>query len=453
MISQLRVHETSPSHWKYISEGGSTIVFSYTGPSNPSYNGTALRLRKAPLPANEDPDRYQKPTLAREPTEKGDEEPSGKQQEGISRSEAEERYEDSKNDSKHPDDPTVVFQRAVISRLVPPEYLPRLESVHVEKQWLEQLAQLVEPLRPLERRAKDRIDTARRKAVLATDLVGGEGWSVEIKPKWGFLPSPTYLSPETRDIKLRTCRFCMHAHLKSTQGEDVALGYCPLDLYSGDEDRMQKALGALWDVWVGSGGAVNNLHVFVHGKMLKPTVDIRTAFIRTVQPILRSPVLSRLSHLQRRLDALDIEGLAALWAHVRGPGVPFGAELADPDISEWERFVEAYAARERDIGEDADAKRGDLSTSTLEERAPPTEAELRFRVIAYLLAAAFKDCSVIVRLRPQLTEGGVVRQDATVTMIDLDVKGVDRLRKWAKLDREIVEAYRGVEPRNCVDSH
>ena len=75
------------------------------------------------------------------------------------------------------------------------------------------------------------------------------------KPKWGFLPAPTHLSDETREIKTRTCRFCMHAHLKSTQGADVSLGYCPLDLFSGDAARVTRALHALWDVWIGSGGA------------------------------------------------------------------------------------------------------------------------------------------------------------------------------------------------------
>lgn len=69
---------------------------------------------------------------------------------------------------------------------------------------------------------------------------------------------------------------------------------------------------------------------------------------------------------------------------------------------------------------------------------------MRYRLLAYLLSASFKDCSLILRMRPE--------QAATITVIDLDVKGIDRLAKWAKLDREIVDAYRGVvAPRVCVD--
>ena len=148
-----RIADTSPHDWKYISEGGSTIVFSYAGAPHPPFDGTALRLRKGPVPAHEDPDKYDQPTLTT-----GNEE-----------------------SEEEPDDPTIVFQRTVIERLVPREYLPRLDAVHVERAWLQQLSELTEPLRPLERRAKDRIDVQRRKAVLATDLVGGKGWAVEIK--------------------------------------------------------------------------------------------------------------------------------------------------------------------------------------------------------------------------------------------------------------------------------
>ncbi len=67
----------------------------------------------------------------------------------------------------------------------------------------------------------------------------------------------------------------MHSHLKSSEGEEVSLGYCPLDLYSGQEDRIKKALHALWDVWIGSSGSVNNLRVFVDGQIVSPSLLVR----------------------------------------------------------------------------------------------------------------------------------------------------------------------------------
>lgn len=166
----LDIADTSPQDWKYISEGGSTIVFSYVGPSNTLFDGTALRLRKGLTAAHEDPDKYQKPELA---------EASAQEDRLTSKNALADT--DPSLDSDEPDDPTIVFQRTVIEQLMPVEHLPRLQSVHVARAWLEQLAERTEPLRPPGRRAKDTIDRGRRKAVLATDLVGGAGWAVEIK--------------------------------------------------------------------------------------------------------------------------------------------------------------------------------------------------------------------------------------------------------------------------------
>lgn len=137
----IHVKDTAVSDWKYISEGGSSIVFSYIGTAD-EFVGTALRLRKIEnkLPYSELPD-----------------------------------------GEKEPDDPTILFQHHIIEKLVPTFHLPRLDSVHTDREWLEHLAKLSEEKRPTERRAKDRIDAGKKKAVLATDLVGGLGWAVEIK--------------------------------------------------------------------------------------------------------------------------------------------------------------------------------------------------------------------------------------------------------------------------------
>lgn len=90
------------------------------------------------------------------------------------------------------------------------------------------------------------------------------------KPKWGFLPNPTHLSPESKPIKTRTCRTCMHTHLKQTEGQNVAVHYCPLDLFSGSRERLEIALEGLWNSWTQSNGAINNLRIFHYGKMVLP---------------------------------------------------------------------------------------------------------------------------------------------------------------------------------------
>ena len=187
-------------------------------------------------------------------------------------------------------------------------------------------------------------------------------------------------------------------------------------------------------------------------------------------------MLRTLARLQRTLDALDVEGLGALWARLRGvPDAipdhaldlseraptppPLGKGEAEPDVAEWGRFVDAYLARygAEGTGEGEGEGQGETEEELERERAvrEGDEDELRFRLLAYLLSASFKDCSLILRARPVAVDAAkdTSTVPVTVTVIDLDVKGIDRLAKWAKLDAEIVAAYTGsvAEPRNCRD--
>ena len=174
--------------------------------------------------------------------------------------------------------------------------------------------------------------------------------------------------------------------------------------------------------------------------------EIRDAFTAALLPLLLdTPVLHTISTLQRTLDALDVEGLTALWARLRPAAASkLGHGEADPDMAEWTRFVDAYLARHAPASQARDGD-GDGPSGVVAETED--EDELRYRLQAYLLSASFKGCSVILRMKPGQAPG-----QGTITVIDLDVKSVDRLAKWAKLDREIVDAYRGIPPRDCVDA-
>ncbi|ESK87743.1 hypothetical protein Moror_11280 [Moniliophthora roreri MCA 2997] len=471
--------------WKYVSEGGATIVFSYIGPPNPAYDGMVLRLRKMPNV------------------------PVGVRDSDSSSS-------DSDDDEEEEDDPSISFQRQCMSRLIPPAHLPRLQSISVRmdpvrsasidsvtgtyvnssnempgayhyhgpphihsNRWLRALSGAHDSFRPEIRRQVGGVDIHKRKGVLATDLVGGQGISVEIKPKWSFLPNPNYLSPETKPIKTQTCRFCMHSFVRARAGETVSLGYCPLDLFSPDEAHVRKAVHALWDAWDASRGKVNNLKVFVKGKMLsvdekhlllasshsesdsksteKADADIREIFTSAILPLLtQTPVLQTLNRLQRTLDMLDIEGLSKLWEkwHETTPDKPIphiGQDTLEPTLDEWNRFIDGYLSQPPPA---SSSEGGEPTLPVIE-----TEYQLRKYLLAYLLSATFKDCSIIIRM-DLLSPGadGQVRVDSRrVTVIDLDPKSMTRLRKWEELDAEIISAYRAgtedgkAERKKCVD--
>ncbi|XP_069006468.1 inositol-pentakisphosphate 2-kinase isoform X1 [Embiotoca jacksoni] len=83
---------------------------------------------------------------------------------------------------------------------------------------------------------------------------------IEIKPKCGFLPSTKHVS---KDIKTKVCRFCMHQHYKVANGKWKRRSlYCPLDLFSGNRQRMHFAIRHLIEE------PQNNFKIFKGGQCI-----------------------------------------------------------------------------------------------------------------------------------------------------------------------------------------
>ncbi|XP_077541906.1 inositol phosphate kinase 1 isoform X1 [Haemaphysalis longicornis] len=69
--------------------------------------------------------------------------------------------------------------------------------------------------------------------------------SIEIKPKQGFLPSPSDVPIDHR-VRASVCRFHLAQASKVSKGRVSSLStYCPLDLFSGCPRRMKNALKEL----------------------------------------------------------------------------------------------------------------------------------------------------------------------------------------------------------------
>jgi len=381
-----------------VNEGGATIVFAYGGPFHPIFSDKVLRLRKS----------IRSHTGKAEPDE--------------------------------PDDPSIAFQTKVTSRLIPSNCLPTLTAILLNKTWLESLARFAEEARPISRRAKDHLDTSRSKGVLATNLIQNSGLSVEIKPKWGFLPNLKYLSPENRTTKSRHCRYCMHSSLRVANGEAVSHGYCPLDLFSPQEARIRRAVTTLWQAWIDSDATTNNLRIFLDGSRVKPNSDVLSRICSSLNDdessigdpsevfaaaltsvIIGSPLLQTLQRLQRNLDSLDIEGLLKLWLTVRGNDAPsssFSGVLSfEPTMDDWSNFIDRYLSANPPTPDDLSSQQ-----------------DLRFFLLSYLLSATFKDCSVIAKFQQKSSE-------AQLFLIDLDPKSILRLDRWLEQDQEIVQAF------------
>ena len=175
--------------------------------------------------------------------------------------------------------------------------------------------------------------------------------------------------------------------------------------------------------------------------------------METVVPILMEhPVLAKLSELQRSLDPLDIEGLSTLVTGrptdeypnkslpiVDAPEICIGA---DPNLSEWRRFLDAHFNRELHGKSPHPPGSGAL---------PHGMSESRYQLLSYLLCATFKDCSIIIRANENVKR-------ATVSIIDLDAKSIGRMGRWERLDRDVVKCtleaegrLSDAERRVCVD--
>lgn len=84
-------------------------------------------------------------------------------------------------------------------------------------------------------------------------------FSVEIKPKCGFLPTSPFID-STRGTKYSVCNYCMLQKSKVKEGKyKRESSYCPLDLFSREPRRVMYALECLVS------DPQNNLRVFCDG--------------------------------------------------------------------------------------------------------------------------------------------------------------------------------------------
>ena len=168
-------------------------------------------------------------------------------------------------------------------------------------------------------------------------------------------------------------------------------------------------------------------------------------FVKTlIRPLIETPVLGKLSDLQRNLDMLDMEGLSKLWRLAESsaflsqsgeisscstlPCTPIGESSPfisspEPTLSDWVDFIDTYLTKPK------------------LDHSNPLPDNLRYYLLAYLLSATFKDCSIIVRL--DFLRGMQEQAPHSIAVIDLDPKRMDKLKAWEKLDMKVANTYTG----------
>lgn len=149
-------------------------------------------------------------------------------------------------------------------------------------------------------------------------------FSVEIKPKGGVMPlfrSATVVMVDgtarqfsIHPLKRSRCRFSLMQYWKHRNSQERS-AYCPLDLFSGDPNRMRRAIEALVE------NPQNNFRYFspfsgtsqlnVQRQHIAPAGESSVLCDMIVDALLKSPVLGLLRQLQAR-NVADIELLHQL---------------------------------------------------------------------------------------------------------------------------------------------
>ncbi|XP_050690051.1 inositol-pentakisphosphate 2-kinase-like isoform X2 [Eriocheir sinensis] len=203
---------------------------------------------------------------------------------------------------------------------------------------------------------------------------------IEIKPKQGFLDSSTPGLP--------LCRYCVKQFLKGGRESGSRSSYCPLDLFSGNLERMRRAVDSLIQC------PQNNFKVFVDGRpmedsrpfhYLRDTIIAALTFdLTTGQPTTTSGKLNTRSALGRiltfqSLDQLGVFRASKLYLTLCDLlGTPEAVDKALSDLSAW-------SSPALDL------------TTPVEEEEEEVEVMVN-RLQSYLLSTTAKDLSLMILL-------------------------------------------------------
>ncbi|KAG7319012.1 hypothetical protein KOW79_017486 [Hemibagrus wyckioides] len=318
---------------------------------------------------------------------------------------------------------------------------------------------------------------------------------VEIKPKCGFLPFSRHV---TKECKRKVCRFCMHQHFKLANGKWNRLSrYCPLDLFSGNKQRMYIAIKNLLEE------PQNNLKIFKGGELIYSCRDdakqqpdlnelvqhlwpyfhhsnghqssktVLSEFIQVICSALLSPGDSNRSGEQRKMQLSDsrvhCEASPLHREHLRNgsPGLPKDCVLAKilqaqmMDNLDIEGLYPLYKRVEQHLEEFPNDRNtlqidGPYDLSFLEKvkTCPEDDGTVEYavaKVLQYRVAMTAKDCSIMItfapcgedeKLQPHLEiQPTKSRFASSVSILDLDPKPYESVPHQYKLDTKIVNYY------------
>uniref|UniRef100_A0A1L8DLX9 Inositol-pentakisphosphate 2-kinase n=1 Tax=Nyssomyia neivai TaxID=330878 RepID=A0A1L8DLX9_9DIPT len=280
-----------------------------------------------------------------------------------------------------------------------------------------------------------------RRDHLPSDIqVTGETFCVEIKPKQGWIfPQATFtaLLPE---YTAQLCRYCAMQYLKLTKKTIKRVSnYCPIDLFSGDRDRMLTALRGLVET------PQNNFRMWRSGQLIFGD-GINNGLQDALQDIMLQGDPSQ--NLNNFLQLL----LAAILNDSTGSTVPNG--ILPPgsilkQILDVQIFARDNLAIAMESVVDEEQSFGNIERILAKgQRSEDWLASLS-GVEKYFLGATALDCSLMITFQKvscgdteHILQVAGERFAISMTIMDLDPKGDSHPIKYLKQTRMSYKAHK-----------
>ncbi|PWA02305.1 hypothetical protein BB558_001563 [Smittium angustum] len=199
----------------------------------------------------------------------------------------------------------------LLRELIGPQYAFPLIRKSVEKEFLQEVYEKISSQRPKHRVVSDPNLFYGEHAFITLDASYSDSiedyYTIEFKPKCGFVPTSEYISKD-KLVKKKVCRFCLYKNTRFPAKESKDLyEYCPLQLYSSDVNMIRKGVEKLFGI------EKPIFKCFKNGISYMPIESIKNELIeKTTIVIQQTKLLKKLVFLQRSLDSLDIEGVKRL---------------------------------------------------------------------------------------------------------------------------------------------
>lgn len=390
-VSDLRDHHFHATDWNYRTEGGRHLILEYTG-KNPVFESSIMRIKK--------PVSWADDTFA--------------------------------------DYPDHLFIQEYIKPYARKNWFPEEKIVTPGREFYQSIFEQSISYRP-----KNRIEAlpfkSETQASIQTDIMSlsPDGITVEIKPKSGIIPNSIYISPQNQ-IKKEHIPFTLMQLFKLTKGKTQTLSaYNPADLYSKQKKRIEQSLRALFR------HPQNNLKLYKNGVWIDSTEIQKleevnsTLYHQLIEDLsvilIQDPVLDFLKQLQS-LDTIDTEGA---WTLINPQYTKYFFELSDADFWKpglWNPVSDPKRPEDLIVvATEKDQKKAGAHPDLSRE-------QIRSLLQQYLIAAAAKDCSLLIHIFKNRSQPGKA-PDWSLSVVDIGKKSVKKIPRNFEKDYEIVSLW------------